>query len=125
MADTFKKKPVTEEEQKIYRVWRRINDAMIAKDRKVLEELYSDDRKFIHMSGKTQTKQEYLDEIMDGTLNYYHTNLRDIDISVHGNDAELSATSYFQAKVYGMYGNFPMRTTARFTKINGQWICTG
>lgn len=125
MADTFRKTPQTEEEQKVYQTWRKIHDAMIAKDRETLERLYSDDRKFVHMSGKTQTKEEYLGELMDGTLNYYHTDLKDIEISVHGNDAVLSSTSYFRAKVYGICGNFPMHTTARFSKIRGEWICTG
>jgi ketosteroid isomerase-like protein len=125
MADTFKEIPKTEEEQEIYTVWRQINDAMIAKDRKRLEELYGDDRKFVHMSGKTQTKKEYLDEVMNGALNYYHTDLRDIEIHVHGNEAELTATSYFKANVYGMSGTFPMHTSARFRKTDGKWICTG
>lgn len=123
--DTFKTKPQTEDEQEVYNTWRRINDAMIDKDRKTLEELYSDERKFVHMSGKTQTKKEYLDELMDGTLNYYHTDLRGIKITVDGDRAALDATSMFRAKVYGMSGTFPMHTTARFTKINGRWICTG
>lgn len=125
MADTFKKELKTAEEQEIYKVWRKINDAMITKDRKTLEQLYADDRKFVHMSGKTQTKQEYLDEIMDGTLNYYHTDLKEIEICVNGKEAELSAVSYFQAKVYGMRGTFPMHTAARFKKVDGKWICTG
>ena len=125
MADTFRKKPSTAEEKEIYIVWRQINDAMIAKDKNRLDQLYSDDRKFVHMSGKTQSKQEYLAEIMDGTLNYYQTDLRDIEIHVDGNSAELDATSLFKAKVYGMSGTFPMHTTARFTKIDGRWICTG
>lgn len=125
MADTFKREPQRAEEREIYSIWRKINDAMIAKDRRTLEELYADDRKFVHMSGRTQTKEEYLNELMDGTLNYYHTDLKNIEISVRGDSAELSADSMFRAKVYGMRGTFPMHTTARFTKRNGRWICTG
>lgn len=125
MADTFKKEPQSAEEIEIYRIWRKINDAMIAKDRRTLEELYADDRKFVHMSGKTQSKKEYLDEIMDGTLNYYHTNLHDIEIRVYGKEASLQAVSCFKANVYGMRGTFPMHTTGRFSKVDGRWICIG
>lgn len=125
MADTFKTKPKTADEQAVYETWRRINDAMIDKDRETLEALYADDRNFVHMSGKTQTKDQYLDELMDGTLNYYHTDLKGIEISVNGDQASLEDTSMFRARVYGMSGIFPMHTKARFTKINGQWICTG
>ena len=45
--------------------------AMIEKDLEKLNELLKDNYTLRHMSGKTQTKTEYIDEIMDGTLNYY------------------------------------------------------
>ena len=41
--------------------------AMIEKDSSKLNEIMDDNYTLTHMSGKTQTKQEYIDEIMDGT----------------------------------------------------------
>lgn len=40
---------------------------MIEKDSSKLNEIMDDNYTLTHMSGKTQTKQEYIDEIMDGT----------------------------------------------------------
>lgn len=49
-----------------------------------LNEIICDNYTLTHMSGKTQTKQEFIDEIMDGTLNYYKSTINDPDITLFG-----------------------------------------
>ena len=44
---------------------------MVAKDISALSELHADDFELVHMTGVRQNKQEYLNAIKDGTLNYY------------------------------------------------------
>ena len=41
------------------------------------------------MNGKTQTKQEFFEEIRNGTLNYFKSTLKDEVITVSGNKANI------------------------------------
>lgn len=56
--------------------------AMIQKDLLKLNEIISDNYTLTHLSGKTQSKQEFIDEIMDGTLNYYKSTIDNPHINV-------------------------------------------
>ena len=110
------------EEYKVLEVYNKMQKAMIEKDFTTLNEIVLDGTKFVHMSGKTQTKQEFFDEIADGTLNYYKTELKNVKITVDENTATLFCTVYLTAKVYGMSGTFPMNVNAHFTKIKNKWF---
>ena len=59
-------------------------EAMIEKNLEKLNEIICDNYTLTHMSGKTQTKQEFIDEIMDGTLNYYKSTINNPDITLFG-----------------------------------------
>lgn len=47
------------EEDKVLEVYNKMQKAMIEKDFTTLNEIVLDGTKFVHMSGKTQTKQEF------------------------------------------------------------------
>ena len=51
--------------------------ALIDKDAEKLDEILTEKYELVHMSGKRQTKQEFISEIMDGTLNYYKSEIID------------------------------------------------
>ena len=68
-------------------------EGMIKKDRNLLEESMSDKAILIHMTGKRETREEYILDILDGTLNYY-----DYEI-IEFNDN--SAIIKLLARVYG------------------------
>ena len=59
------------EEEKVLAVYKSMQQAMIDKDIDKLDRIVKDGTTFTHMSGKTQTKEEYFGEIADGTLNYH------------------------------------------------------
>ena len=66
-------------------------------------ELYFDENlTFTHMSGKKQTREEFIGEIMDGTLNYFKVDTKDYSISVDGDTAHMKVTHTLTAKVYGI-----------------------
>ena len=113
-----------DEKQAILNLYNRMQKAMIEKDLETLNQIVLDGTKFVHMSGRVQTKQEFFEEIANGTLNYYKTELKDVKITVNDNSATLACTAYLTAKVYGMSGTFPMNVNANFIKINGSWYYT-
>lgn len=96
--------------------------AMIEKDLEKLNELLKDNYTLTHMSGKTQTKDEYIGEIMDGTLNYYKSILSNPIIMIKEKDkALLKADVTLDAKVYGIKGTWTLHSEQTMEKINGKW----
>ena len=64
-VEVINKKKLTESEEEVLQRFMEFQKAMIEKDLDMLNEILDDDYTLTHMSGKTQTKQEYIDEIMD------------------------------------------------------------
>ena len=96
--------------------------AMIEKDLEKLNELLKDNYTLTHMSGKTQTKDEYIGEIMDGTLNYYKSIINNPIITIKEKDkALLKADMTLDAKVYGMKGTWTLHSEQTMEKINEKW----
>ena len=116
------KKAQTGAEAGVLAAYQAIQQAMIDKDIETLDRLYQDGTTFTHMSGKVQTKAEFFGEIADGTLNYYAYDIRNLKISVNGDEAVLTASVTLTAKVYGASGSWTLPVNARFTRIDGQWI---
>jgi len=113
---------LTQEENEVYQVYRRMQDAMIEKDINTLDMIIMDGTRMKHSDGSTQSKEEYFGEITSGVLNYYRTDLKEILIKVTGDMAVLKCTAYLQAKVYGMSGTFPFPVETCFEKKDGQWF---
>ena len=96
--------------------------AMIEKDLEKLNKLLEDNYTLTHMSGKTQTKDEYIGEIMDGTLNYYKSIIHNPIITIKEKDkAILKADVTLDAKVYGIKGTWTLHSEQTMEKINGKW----
>ncbi|MBO5840044.1 MAG: nuclear transport factor 2 family protein [Methanobrevibacter sp.] len=97
--------------------------AMIEKDLEKLNELLEDNYTLTHMSGKTQTKDEYIGEIMDGTLNYYKSIIHNPIITIKEKDkAILKADVTLDAKVYGIKGTWTLHSEQTMEKIDGNWF---
>ena len=109
-------------EAQIRNVYIQMYEAMVAKDRKTLEFLHDDDFVLTHMTGTRQNKQEYIDAIMGGTLNYYSATHEDMTITVMGNKAIMEGHSIVNAAVYGG-GKHTWHLSLRmeFIQRNGQW----
>ena len=85
---------MTTEEKEVYSAYETINKAMIEKDRTAMERYFDKNLTFTHMSGKKQTREEFISEIMDGTLNYFKVDTKDYSINVNGDTANFSITVF-------------------------------
>ena len=110
------------EQKAVLTAFERMQQAMIDKDSETMLSLVTEDKTFTHMSGKTQTKEEFFGEIEDGTLNYYKYVIHDPVVTVDGDTATLTANTTLTAKVYGMSGSWTLKTEAHFIRIDGEWI---
>ncbi len=113
--------PMTTEEKEVYSAYEAINNAMIEKDRTAMELYFDENLTFTHMSGKKQTREEFIGEIMDGTLNYFKVDTKDYSIRVDGDTAHMKVTHTLTAKVYGISGSWTMSGENTYKKRNGIW----
>ena len=115
-------KSFSDEDRKILDRFVEFQQALIDKDEDKLNSILTEKYELVHMSGKKQTKQEFIAEIMDGTLNYYRSEI--IDPTILWDDGErptLVADVTLTAKVYGINGKWTLDTTVDFEKIDGEW----
>lgn len=119
---TMEESQMQTEEAAVLAAYEKMQQAMIDKDLDALRASVTEDKTFTHMSGKTQTREEFFGEIMDGTLNYYKSELHDPVVTVDGDTATLTGSTTLTAKVYGISGSWTLPTNAHFRKLDGQWV---
>ena len=112
------------EEQRVIARYRAVQQAMIDKDIVTLDEIILDGTIFRHMSGKTQTKDEYFADIRNGRLDYQSYTMADEKVEINGNDATLTCYVVLTANAYGAQGSWPFNVTAHLVKIDGEWYMT-
>ena len=121
-VSVINKRNLTDIQEDVLERFMDFQEAMIEKNLEKLNEIICDNYTLTHMSGKTQTKQEFIDEIMDGTLNYYKSTINNPDIKVCGeNKAICKADVTLDAKVYGMKGTWTLHSQQTLEKINDKW----
>ncbi len=95
--------------------------ALTEPDMDTLDEMIPDDMTFTHMSGKTQSKSEYLEDVESGRLNYQKVGIENPKITVDGNVACINCTTVLTANAYGARGSWPFSGERWFQKTDGVW----
>ena len=91
---------MTDQEQ-ITKLYHDMYRAMVEKNRAELERVHDESFVLLHMTGMRQSKQVYIDSIMNGTLNYYTEETEQLDIQVNGDSAVMTGRSRVNAAVFG------------------------
>lgn len=114
-------KHMTDKEQ-IIQLYEEMYTALINKNRATLERVHDDSFVLIHMTGMRQSKQKYINAVMDGTLNYYSATHEDMQVEVNDETAVLTGRSRVNAAVFGG-GKHTWRLQLRYqlVKKNGEW----
>ena len=113
---------LTEEQMEILLLQAQYCQAMTDADTDTMRELVSEDMTYTHMSGKTQTREEYFADIEKGRLNYYTIGIENPVIEVDGDTATIEYTSVLNANAYGARGTFRMSGIHHYEKRDGSWI---
>ena len=99
--------------------------AMIKKDREALENVLDDSYVLVHMTGMRQSKSEFINAVMDGTLNYYSAVHESESVDITGDTAVVVGRSYVQAAVFGGGKHYwHLQQTCSLKKTNGNWKIT-
>ena len=97
--------------------------AMVDADTEKLGSMMADDIILRHIIGQTQTKQEWLDEVSSGSMDYHEIEQRDVNIQfIDNTTADVSYTSVIRATIWGSNGTWTLHNTMRLARINGHWI---
>ena len=106
---------MTDQEQ-ITKLYHDMYRAMVEKNRAELERVHDESFVLLHMTGMRQSKQVYIDSIMNGTLHYYSEDTDRLDIQVNGSKAVMTGRSRVNAAVFGG-GKHTWRLQLRFDLV--------
>lgn len=111
-----------DDKKQIEVLYKKMYQAMIAKDIKSLDSILAEGSVLIHMTGTRQNKMQYLHEIENGTLNYYSVEDDEISITINGSTAEMIGRSRVNAAVYGgARHTWRLQMKSKLTKTDGRW----
>ena len=115
---------LSNEEEIVLNRYKEMEQAMVDKDIDKLNHIVKDGTTFTHMSGKTQTKEEYFEDIRSGALDYQVYTIENPKVTIEGNKAILKARVTLTANAYGAQGSWPFNVSAYFEKVDGEWLYT-
>lgn len=97
--------------------------ASINKDIDLINELLSDDYVLVHMTGKNQSKKEYIESLLNGDLKYYELAHESIEVKIEGEYATLVGKTKTLASPFGISPSWwKLRQDISLKKVNGKWI---
>ena len=114
-----------DDKQQIIALYHQMYKAMVEKDTATLNRIHAPQFLLIHMTGRHQSKQEYIHAIADGTLNYYSAEHEQMDVTVNNDRATLQGRSRVSAAVFGGGKHtWKLQLTFQLVKRDGQWLFT-
>lgn len=114
-----------DDREEIKQRYEKMCSAMIKKDREALENVLDDSYVLVHMTGMRQSKSEFINAVMDGTLNYYSAVHESESVDITGDTAVVVGRSYVQAAVFGGGKHYwHLQQTCSLKKTDGQWKIT-
>ncbi len=115
-------KSFSEVDQEIIDRFMEFQQALIDKDSDKLTEIMLDDSDLKHISGKFQSKNEFISAVVDGNLNYSNFEILDPTILFDDeNTASLIANVRLHAEINGSGRRWISNSVVSFQKINEKW----
>ena len=98
--------------------------AMIQKNGHILEDILDDTFELVHMTGMSQSKNDFIQAVLNGTLNYYSAKHQSVDIKIETDDtARLDGKSIVDAAVFGGGKHtWRLRQKMSLIKRSGKWL---
>ncbi len=90
-----------QESDRVISVLEKMLDGMVRKDPDLLRDSLSEGMILVHMTGHRQNRDEFISEIMNGTLNYRSCEITDAPVIISGDMAKVHLYTDTEAAVYG------------------------
>lgn len=110
-------------EEMIKQIYIDLCDASISRDLEKLNEILAEDYVLIHMTGKKQSKKEYMNSVQNGELKYYESIHEEILVTVEENTAKVIGKTRTLASPFGAGKSWwNLRQDLVMEKINDKWL---
>lgn len=114
-----------DDRKKIEECYRLMYEGMVNKDEELLQKVLDPSFDLMHMTGMRQLKAEFIQAVLDGTLNYSSARHQHIDVNIKGNEAELTGQSLVHAAVFGGgWHTWRLQLRCRLKETDGVWLIT-
>lgn len=95
--------------------------AMLRGDTATLNRILSDDLTYTHSSGRTETKQQFIDGIKSGARKYEMLETDEVQVRVYGEGAVVTGRAKVKVNSGGQANNFQIRFTSVYINQQGRW----
>ena len=113
----------TDDRTQLIMLYENMYQLMISKDTDSLAKILSEEFALHHMTGMVQKKQEFLQAVRQGTLNYFSAAHEKIDVQITGDHALIIGDSRVLAAVFGGGRHtWRLRQTISCKKENSAWL---
>lgn len=109
-------------EREIRELLDRRSRAMENRDIATMSRLMADDLTLVHITGRRQSKSEWLEDIRSEAMRYYDIKLENLNIRITGNRAIATYLSVLDARIYGSRNVWRLNSTMYLEKRNGTWL---
>jgi len=99
--------------------------AMIAADKEVLDELTAPSLNYVHSTGRLETKQEFIENLLSGKSDFVTMDLTDHAITLNGDVAIVRHKLTAQTNDGGKPGSANIGVMQVWQKQNGVWKLIG
>ena len=111
--------------QQVHAVYRSFWRFSIVQDIEHLSVLLDDSFALIHMTGRRQSKEEFLQSVADGSLRYYDEVEESCPVHVDGERATLVGKSLVDASPFGARrSTWRLQQEMDLVKCDGRWLIT-
>ena len=114
-----------EDQEAIIARYEELQPALIDQNIPKLKQLLPDDYIAVHITGRRQTKEEWLKDIENGDMRYFQFTDLHYSLSQEGNRVNLKIRQRITANIYGSEGTWSIPGTRVFKKQDGSWQIVG
>ena len=111
------------DKEQIEEIYKKLSKASINKDIYLLNRILADDYILVHMTGMQQTKEDYINSVMNEELVYLEAIHEKIDIEINGNKAKVIGKTKTLASPFGIKKSWwRLQQEMTLEKIDDKWI---
>ncbi|NOS93367.1 MAG: nuclear transport factor 2 family protein [Cyclobacteriaceae bacterium] len=109
-------------DQQILTLSKKKFDWMIHKNVDSLALVLDNDLRYVHSNGWSETKQEVLDDLLSGKLNYVAVDIHAAQVRLYEQTAIVNGTGKFQVTMNGNPLTIELGYTEVYVKRQGKWL---
>lgn len=114
-------KQTMNDEQLLSDMYRQINQAMLDKDTTKIDTLTDDDFTLTHITGYKQSKDEWLNHIATGQMQYHQIDENSVQVQINGNLADIIGRAKTKATIWGVNGTWHLQLHYKAVKTGNTW----